>query len=93
MEGNLVIVEIKPANAETMALTGDLKKLNAFCTQAGYKMGVLLMFGDHEDEKRIRNRCEKALSRLDTTIDRISILWQDAPRRTARQIFTGKGAA
>jgi hypothetical protein len=54
MDDNLVVVEIKaagphpPANERT-AIETDLKKLVAFCARAEYRLGLLLVFGEHVD--------------------------------------------
>lgn len=86
MDGNLVIVEIKPVSAARDQVADDLRKLTAFCTSAGYKLGVLLLFGaEGGGTQVIQARCQRALEAAAPDADPrcITVYWQSQPRRAA----------
>jgi hypothetical protein len=86
MDGNLVIVEIKPVSAATADIAHDLKKLTAFCKFAGYKLGVLLLFGpESSGVLAVRSNCQQALQAAGANADKdcIALLWQCEPRQAA----------
>ncbi len=62
MDGNLACVEVKPSTASTDALVQDLSKLSWFCTQARYRGGILLIYGE-ESETRSEAILGEALRR------------------------------
>lgn len=86
MDGNLVILEIKPVSASADDIADDLRKLTAFCKSAGYKLGVLLLFG-HEGTgaTAVWSKCQRALKRARQNADQrcIRIFWQGEPRQAA----------
>jgi hypothetical protein len=51
MEENLVVMEVKPANGEMSGIQKDIETLDAFINIAGYRHGILLIYGKIEKGK------------------------------------------
>jgi len=79
MGDNLVILEVKPVSASVPEIAKDLRKLTAFCRDAKYRLGVLLLFGPERDGTVcVRAKCCGALERTgrDADQDLIMVFWQ-----------------
>jgi len=53
MEGNLVVVEIKPIVANSKGIKKDLRSLTAFKREARYYQSIYLVYGDSEETFQI----------------------------------------
>lgn len=79
MSGNLVALEIKPIVASVPDLKQDLEKLARFCTDAGYRRGVLLIFGAGEPS-HLQAKLQSALEGLDKSLGHhLEVFWRSAP--------------
>jgi hypothetical protein len=85
MDNNLVVVEIKaagphpPANERT-AIGTDVKKLLAFCGHAEYRLGVLLIFGEHVERIALHVR---AATEGGVRLDHVELWHHPEPRSEA----------
>jgi hypothetical protein len=48
MGRNLIVMEVKPVNADKRSIRKDLKNLVGFIRDAGYKRAVYLVFGEEK---------------------------------------------
>lgn len=55
---NLVVMEVKSASGEMNEIQKDIKTLNTFIEEARYKLGILLIYGEIE-ENRLKQIIEK----------------------------------
>jgi hypothetical protein len=82
MEGNLVIIEVKPITANRSGIRKDLRTLTAF-RRIGYHWAIYLIFGD--DERGIDRIISTAHSLQDADreeridLNLISLLWHYSP--------------
>ena len=53
MRGNFIAMEVKPAIAPVRKLVDDLVTLNWFVSEANYAFGLLLIYGDNADIKKL----------------------------------------
>ena len=87
MSGNLVIVEIKRANAPKEEIADDLRKISAFCTDAQYHLGVLVLFGANE-RSAVETKCRDAFlsagRRCNASL--IRVVWQEAAGQGATSV-------
>ena len=95
MRGNLAVVEIKASDAPAAKLVKDLDKLAAFCVEAGYQMGVLLLFGNAIDRPILDRRCAKALAKMKRPFatSALTVLWQPRPFARAATLFAHEAAS
>ncbi len=89
MDGNLVVVEIKPIIANSKGIEKDLRTLTAFKREAGYYQSIYLVYGDSEETFQVfRTRALNSQTRDPEQIDtsEISLYWHCQSSMPAKQI-------
>lgn len=88
MEGNLIVIEVKPVNAKVKGIKKDLETLTAFCKLANYHLAIYLIYG--KEEILFRQFIKKiiGLSNREITIDLdlIKVYWHPYPNEPAQLI-------
>lgn len=69
MEGNLVIIEVKPINFNRDGLKNDLKKLTSFRRDANYDHAIHLTYGSNGNEQEIIEESHKIQKENDGEIE------------------------
>jgi hypothetical protein len=93
MDGNLVVIEVKPVVAKKTGIEKDLRTLTAFLHSGRYYKAVYLAYGG--DQKKFNDFRKKAHSLLirdaDHRIDLLSIAlyWHCQPRYSAEGVDWG----
>ena len=83
MGSNLVVVEVKPANAKSRGIRKDLDTLRYFLTDAPrYQLGVQLVYGNDE---RAFSRFVRRVRRLG--LPQLHLYWHRQPGEPARRII------
>lgn len=80
-EGNIAVVEVKPARAPAADLKADLQKLAQFVELADYRRGVLLVFGAEAEE---------CVGDLRPRLPEVTILLHTSPGEMAFPIVNGE---
>ncbi len=83
MEGNLVIIEVKPTSRRVSDIQNDLAKISRYIEAAMYVKGAMLLFGP--DESRVYNIVDHP-GKSAQFCDRISLLWHQSVGARAREI-------
>ncbi len=68
MDGNLAVIEVKPATASLRELGRDIQKLSWFCENARYSRGILLIYGDAGSGETLNQRLRGVDGGVDTTL-------------------------
>jgi len=87
MTGNLIVVEVKPINARTERIRGDINSLNQFTAEAGYQLPIYLIYGGADDDlERFMERCHNSAKREGMNLEGIQLWWHPAPGLSARLV-------
>jgi hypothetical protein len=90
MAGNLIVLEVKPINADREGIEKDLISITEFRRYAGYHYGMYLIYGGTQGRiENFRNRVQRiAESEQRNRIDlgQIEMVWQSAPQTPAETI-------
>jgi hypothetical protein len=88
IEGNFVVIEVKPITARGSAAKEDMTSLNAFVAEAGYQLPILLVFGGTPDDLDSFKR--RALAAHDQAAGaqpgRIELWWHAQPGDPASMV-------
>lgn len=77
MGANLVVIEVKPVNADRVGIEKDRKNLEYFVTEVGYQCGVQLVYGGDQDAlQRFVNIYREAN-------EQIELFWHPEPGKPA----------
>ncbi len=75
MDGNLLVIEVKPVNARKNGLKKDLETLTNYHTLANYSRAILLIYGDDDIAKLKRNIMEISKKYDEISLELIEIYW------------------
>ena len=72
---NLVVIEVKPVKVNLVELKKDLKKLKCFLSKAQYHCGIMLIYGNGNNNlpQKIRDEVENCNEK------RILLVWHSGP--------------
>ena len=87
MGGNLVVVEVKSTNARLREIEQDIQKITLFIREAGYELGILLLFGNDTKtvEAVVQLLHDKQVS------EPITLLWHSNARQRAVRLDSDCG--
>ena len=80
MEGNFIVIEVKPINDNNTSIKTDLRKLSAFVTEGKYKHAIYLVYGGNEN--KINAFIRKILlitNRTGINLPDIELFWHSGP--------------
>ena len=90
MEGNLVVIEVKPVNAYPRDIKKDLRTLTAFRQRGGYHHAIYLIYGGDRDRFQRINEIALGLQQEDTeeriNLNLIILFWHPAVNEPAMEI-------
>jgi hypothetical protein len=79
MDNNLVVIEVKPINAQVSGIEKDIKVLYSFITNASYYKAIYLVYGEeHEDEFQKFDSSVEGLMGL-VPEDSFHLIWHKEP--------------
>lgn len=87
MNGNLIIMEIKPIIAQLRGIRKDLQTLSAFLHYANYQHAIYLIYGgEKNDLKKFINIVNRIIenNENDIDIDRVNLFWHSRPHEPAQ---------
>lgn len=79
MDGNLVVIEVKPITTRINEFRDDLSDLQKLLLEAEYHYAIMLLYGDKEDSLPTNMRIE-AVKWLKEYSDQKLLLWHRRPR-------------
>ncbi|MCI0329666.1 MAG: hypothetical protein L0196_01760 [candidate division Zixibacteria bacterium] len=86
MAQNLAIIEVKPADVELKELGEDLKKLKGFVENANYYRGVMLIYGNNNEETLRVEILKTSKDILKNYEDKILVMWHNKPLEELKEI-------
>ncbi len=84
MEGNLVIIEVKPIKADIGNIYNDIRKISTYISNANYVKGVMLLYGD--DKPKVLEVASNFPKSIDN-LSKISLLWHQSVGHEAQDII------
>lgn len=87
MEGNFVVIEVKPISAKKNGIKKDLKTLSAFLDYGNYKYAIFLIYGNSRVllEKFFR-KANEIKKEENIPLQRIFLLWHENPGMPAKKV-------
>jgi len=88
MIDNLVVIEVKPVNADIGRIKEDMETLKGFIEKADYHYGILLIYGDGKKKlpKRIVKEYHDFLEKYEIVRNGVYLIWHGGPGKRPKII-------